>query len=69
MRPVVAGLLYGTGEDYVFATAAPFKMVQMVGHLVRAPRPSAGRGARRGLRLEMVLSPCVGPCVNAPDLG
>jgi hypothetical protein len=35
VRPLVnAGLLYRTGEDYVFATPAAFKMVAMVGHVV-----------------------------------
>jgi hypothetical protein len=35
VRPLVgAGLLYRTGEDYVFASPAAFKWVQLVGHVV-----------------------------------
>jgi hypothetical protein len=35
VRPLVcAGLLYRTSDDYVFATPAAFKMVQMTGHII-----------------------------------
>lgn len=35
VRPLVgAGLLIRTSEDYVFATPAAFKWVEMVGHVV-----------------------------------
>jgi hypothetical protein len=35
VRPLVnAGLLNRTSDGYVFATAAAFKMVQLVGHVI-----------------------------------
>jgi hypothetical protein len=35
IRPLCnAGLVHRTGDDFIFATAAAFRMVQMVGHVV-----------------------------------
>jgi hypothetical protein len=35
IRPLCnAGLIHRTNDDFVFATAAAFRMVQMVGHVV-----------------------------------
>jgi hypothetical protein len=35
IRPLCnAGLVHRTSDDFVFATAAAFRMVQMVGHVV-----------------------------------
>jgi hypothetical protein len=35
IRPLCnAGLVHPTGEDFVFATAAAFRMVQMVGQVI-----------------------------------
>jgi hypothetical protein len=61
VAPLVrAGLLNRTSEDYVFATPAAFKWVQLVGHVVTAagaPRRRAGRGAPRGAAKVARVSP------------